>query len=166
MATKVFDDLATRFMSFSDALEQQFGDISIDFSLPSKTLSKGSKPASAGDAAGDAKFLAAAAEEREAARKRGEEILQQLAPGYFDGGFDALKHELCQLGPDAKQDDIDIVVDRLTAAMEVGGPVWVTMLVQGLCHAYSPLANQAEPAAAAAAGPALQALCCRHCVRL
>lgn len=114
---KVFDDLATRFMSFSDALESQFGELSIDFSLPSKTL-KGLKAGPSG-AAGDARALSAAAEEREAAKKRGEEILQQLPPGYFQSSFDALKHELCQLGPDAKQDDVDVVVDRLTAAMEV-----------------------------------------------
>jgi len=115
---KVFDDLATRFVSFSDVLEAQFGDLSIDFSLPSKTL-KDAKAAGTGNAAGDARALRAAAEEREAAKKRGEEILQQLPPGYFDSSFDALKHELCQMGADAKQDDIDVVVDRLTAAMEV-----------------------------------------------
>lgn len=117
---KVFDDLATKFVSFSDALEAQFGDLSIDFSLATgnnKALKGGSKWAA--DAAGDARALSAAAEEREAAKKRGEEILLQLSPGYFDSAFDALKHELCQMGPDARQDDIDVVVDRLTAAMEV-----------------------------------------------
>lgn len=119
MATKVFDDLATKFVSFSDALESQFGDLSIDFSLPI-SLPKGAKAAGrAGDKAGDARALSAAAEEREAAKKRGEEILQQLPPSYFESSFDALKHELCQMGPDAKQDDIDVVVDRLTSAMEV-----------------------------------------------
>jgi hypothetical protein len=116
---KVFDDLATRFMSFSDALESQFGDFSIDFSLPSKTLKSSKAGAGPSGAAGDARALSAAAEEREAAKKRGEEILQQLPPGYFQSSFDALKHELCQLGPDARQDDVDVVVDRLTAAMEV-----------------------------------------------
>lgn len=116
---KVFDDLATRFMSFSDALESQFGDLSIDFSLPSKSTLKGK---AVPQGAGDARALSAAAEERAAARKRGEEILQQLPPGYFESSFDALKHELCQLGPEAKQDEVDVVVDRLTAAMEVG--VW------------------------------------------
>jgi hypothetical protein len=122
---KVLDDLATRFMSFSDALESQFGDLTIDFSLPSKTL-KGSKAgAGAIDPAGDARALSAAAKEREAAKQRGEEILQQLPPGYFESSFDALKHELCQMGPDAQQDDIDVVVDRLTAAMEVSSRVYV-----------------------------------------
>lgn len=117
MATKVFDDLATKFVSFSDALESQFGNLSIDFSLPI-SLPKGGKAAGrAGDTAGDARALSAAAEEREAAKKRGEEILQQLPPGYFESLFD--EHELCQMGPDAKQDDIDMVVDRLTSAMEV-----------------------------------------------
>jgi hypothetical protein len=116
---KVLDDLATRFMSFSDALESQFGDLSIDFSLPSKTLKGSNAGAGTTDPAGDARALSAAAKEREAAKQRGEEILQQLPPGYFESSFDALKHELCQMGPDAQQDDIDVVVDRLTAAMEV-----------------------------------------------
>lgn len=132
---KVFDDLATKFMSFSDALEQQFGDLSIDFSLPSKTA-KGGQPG-APDPAGDARALSRAAEEREAAKKRGEEILQQLPPGYFDSSFDALKHELCQLGPDAKQDDIDVVVDRLTSAMEVSsyaGAVLTGIPSIGICR--------------------------------
>lgn len=115
---RVFDDLATRFVSVSDALEAHFADLSIEFSLPSRTLN-GTKAAGAGNAAGDARALSAAAEEREAAKRRGEEILQQLPPGYFDSSFDGLKHELCQMGADAKQDDIDVVVDRLTAAMEV-----------------------------------------------
>jgi hypothetical protein len=121
MATKVFDDLATKFVSqFGDALESQFGDLSIDFSLPIGLPKGGGKAAGrARDTEGDARALSAAKEEREAAKKRGEEILQQLPPGYFDSSFDALKHELCQMGPDAKQDDIDVVVDRLTAAMEV-----------------------------------------------
>jgi hypothetical protein len=116
---KVLDDLASKFMTFSDALETQFGDLTIDFSLPSKTF-KGAKAGSAAaDPAGDARALRAAAEEREAAKKRGEEILQQLPPGYFDSAFDALKRELCQMGSEARQDEIDVVVDRLTAAMEV-----------------------------------------------
>lgn len=116
---KVLDDLATKFMSFSDALETQFGDLTIDFSLPSKTLKGAKAGAASADPAGDARALRAAADEREAAKKRGEEILQQLPPGYFESSFDALKHELCQMGSEAKQDEIDVVVDRLTAAMEV-----------------------------------------------
>jgi hypothetical protein len=116
---KVLDDLTSKFMTFSDALETQFGDLTIDFSLPSTTF-KGAKagPAS-GDPAGDARALRAAAEEREAAKKRGEEILQQLPTGYFESSFDALKHELCQMGSEARQDEVDVVVDKLTAAMEV-----------------------------------------------
>lgn len=120
----VLDDIATRFMAFSDALEASFGDLSIDFSLPSKTA--GSSRAAAGKggaagmpAAGDAGALAAAAAERAAAKQRGEEILAQLPPGYFDTAFDPLEHELRCMAADARQGDIDNVVDRLTAAMEV-----------------------------------------------
>jgi hypothetical protein len=127
MASNVLDDIATRFVAFSDALEASFGDISIDFSLPSMTAAlpgskagrAGGRTATAAPRPGDAKALAAAAEERAAARKRGEEILAQLPLGYFDRAFDPLEHELRQMAPDASQDDVDGVADKLTAAMEV-----------------------------------------------
>lgn len=113
---KVFDDLASRFMSLSEALEVQFGDLSIDLTLPSKTL-KSSKATA--DASSNLRAQVLAAEERQTALQRGEAILQQLPLGYFDKAFDALEHELRQMDLDTRQEDIDAVVDRLTAAMEV-----------------------------------------------
>lgn len=62
------------------------------------------------------------AEERAAATKRADLVLEQLPPGYYIKGFDALEFELLQLDDDCKQDDVDAVVERLTMAVEVRAP--------------------------------------------
>lgn len=52
-------------------------------------------------------------------QKESEAVLQQLASGYFTPSFDPVEFELQQLDNDAKQEDVDTVVERLTAAVEV-----------------------------------------------
>lgn len=59
------------------------------------------------------------AEERAAASKRADFVLEQLPPGYFNRDFDALEFELLQLDAECKQDDVDVVVERLSTAVEV-----------------------------------------------
>lgn len=58
------------------------------------------------------------APEDEALRKRVDLILEQLPGSYYDAGADALHAELAQLPEDAKQGDVDAVVERLTGVLE------------------------------------------------
>jgi hypothetical protein len=80
-------------------------------------------PADAGRAsplAGPPGAAAGGEDQAAAAARRADLVLEQLDAGYFGGAaFDPLAHELGQLSEDSKQDDVDAVVDRLTAAVEV-----------------------------------------------
>jgi hypothetical protein len=116
--SNVLDDLTTRFKSFSDTLEQGLNSIS---DLPSMLSSrpKGSVLSGRqlhGGSGPDAPAPTKSRKERDA---RAELILQQLPPAYFDQGFDPLEHELRQMGDETKQEDVDSVVERLSAAVEV-----------------------------------------------
>ncbi|WIA16240.1 hypothetical protein OEZ85_012951 [Tetradesmus obliquus] len=118
--SNVLDDLTTRFKSFSDTLEQGLSSIS---DLPSMLSSrpKGSVLSGRqlhGGSAHDAPPATKSRKERDA---RAELILQQLPQAYFDQGFDPLEHELRQMGDETKQEDVDSVVERLSAAVEVVG---------------------------------------------
>jgi hypothetical protein len=107
MNSNVLDDLTTRLKSFSDA---------IDFSFANKVRSR---PESRQAQVEDAKISTKVHQEKEAAAKRAEQVLQQLYLGYFDKAFDPLAYELGQMTDESKQGDIDAVVERLTAAVEV-----------------------------------------------
>jgi hypothetical protein len=116
--SNVLDDLTTRLKSFSDTLEQGLSSIS---DLPSMLSSrpKGSVLSGRqlhGGSVPDAPAPTKSRKERDA---RAELILQQLPPAYFDQGFDPLEHELRQMGDETKQEDVDGVVERLSAAVEV-----------------------------------------------
>lgn len=118
----MMDDLATRIKSISDSIDKSLTSFSTDLGLGSKLKGLRSefggvsgRPAAGGGGTGAPRSEA----ERAAARQRGEAALAALPPGYCERGFDALRHELAALGDDAKQEDIDGVVERLVAAMEV-----------------------------------------------
>ena len=109
MTSNVLDDLTTRLKSFSDA---------IDFKV-AEAFKVRSRPESRQAQVEDVKITTKVHQEKEAAAKRAEQILQQLYSGYFDKAFDPLAYELGQMTDDSKQDDIDATVERLTAAVEV-----------------------------------------------
>lgn len=118
MAGNVLDDLTTRLKSFGDVLESGFTNTvsftnkivkpRTDFQRPSPSASP------------EPKISTRVHRDREAAAARAELILQQLYNGYYSQTFDPVEYELSQMQDDSKQDDIDAVVERLTAAVEVG----------------------------------------------
>jgi hypothetical protein len=57
--------------------------------------------------------------ESDEAVKRAEQLIAQIHPGYFEADFDAVKHETCQLQTEVDQEEIDTVVEKLAAAVEV-----------------------------------------------
>lgn len=127
MAGNVLDDLTTRLKSFGDVLESGFTNTvsftnkivkpRTDFQRPSPSASP------------EPKISTRVHRDREAAAARAELILQQLYNGYYSQTFDPVEYELSQMQDDSKQDDIDAVVERLTAAVEVG--CWT--VVAGVC---------------------------------
>ena len=55
------------------------------------------------------------------AEKRADAVLDKLFPGYFEEGFDPVKHELEQLTVESGPEEIDLIVDRMTTGVEVRG---------------------------------------------
>lgn len=121
------DEITRSLKSFSEAI-----DISSTFSSFTSKAAKSTKPLRPGTDGRQSPYCGAAQggdsgsigtsvldENREAALKRAELALQQLDQGYFSQAFDPLAHELSQLAEDSKQDDVDAVVERLTAAVDV-----------------------------------------------
>jgi hypothetical protein len=114
----MLDDLTLRFKSFGDTLDKSLTSIDLSFSKLQLPTLKGDvkQPTALNETSG---VLEASKLEKEAARARAELILQQLPQGYFDHAFDPLEYELRQMGEISDQTDIDNVVDKLTAAVEV-----------------------------------------------
>lgn len=126
------DEVTRSLKSFSAAIDGTFSTLASKATTGIATgLQKAvPRPARAPDAPGRAGAVSPAApapqvsqEEREAAQKRSDAALAALGQGYFSQGFDPLAHELSLLPEDAKQDDIDGVVERLTAAVDVSARV-------------------------------------------
>jgi hypothetical protein len=112
-----FSDLTSKFKSISE-LDVQFNvKEGLSFTSKVKATPHFKRPQQA-----DAKITTEVAEERAAAEQRADAVLEQLPQGYFRQEFDALEFELLQLSEDSKQDDVDVVVERLTAAVEVRPP--------------------------------------------
>ena len=59
------------------------------------------------------------------AEKRADVVLDKLYPGYFQEGFDPVKHELEQLTAEAGSEEIDAIVERLTTGVEVSALCWL-----------------------------------------
>ena len=139
-----FSDLTSKFKSISE-LDVQFNvKEGLSFTSKVKATPHFKRPQQA-----DAKITTEVAEERAAAEQRADAVLEQLPQGYFRQEFDALEFELLQLSEDSKQDDVDVVVERLTAAVEVRPPPPLSLPAASACWAPA-----AAPHAVGHPGPA------------
>jgi hypothetical protein len=124
------DEITRSLKSFSEAIDGTFSTLATKATTGIATGLKAAVPLPRPPAARQPLNGGAAAarpapqitdEEREAAQKRSDAALAALDQGYFSQSFDPLAHELAALAEDAKQDDVDAVVERLTAAVDVSG---------------------------------------------
>ena len=118
----VLDDLTSRFKVFGDALaegiDKSFTQLAEGIDKSFLNAKVDARPHRTASSATNARVSTNTAE-TEAARQRAELILQNLPGPYYAQAADPLEHELCQMGDEFRQEDIDGVVDRLTAAVEV-----------------------------------------------
>ncbi|KAI8472247.1 MAG: hypothetical protein J3K34DRAFT_519870 [Monoraphidium minutum] len=116
------DEITRSLKSFSEAIDGKFTELA---SKATTGLAAGLKPAprlpsrAAAPAAPPPPRPPPTDAEREAAEAKSDAALAGLDAGYFSQGFDPLAHELAALDGGAKQDDVDAVVERLTAAVDV-----------------------------------------------
>lgn len=120
--SNVLDDITTRFKSFSDTLaegfDKSFNTIAEGFDKSFLKTKGDTRPHSHAFTASRPRD-SQNTPENEAARQRAELILQNLPSSYYEQSADPLEFELRQMGDESKQEEIDGVVDRLTAAVEV-----------------------------------------------
>lgn len=114
----VLDDLTTRFKSFSDTLDKSLLIDGMPFFMGPQRP-KGSVASDRRLQGGSRLDASPPTKSRKEREEQAELILALLSPAYFDQAFDPLEHELRQMSDDTKQDEIDGVVEKLSAAMEV-----------------------------------------------
>eukprot|EP00879_Flechtneria_rotunda_P015646 GHRR01016368.1.p1 GENE.GHRR01016368.1~~GHRR01016368.1.p1 ORF type:complete len:341 (+),score=74.85 GHRR01016368.1:238-1260(+) len=136
----VLDDLTKGFKSFTATVDKSFTSIDT-FANKLWLKAEGIKQQASIE---DASAYSRACGDREAAKRRAELILQQLPPAYFDQSFDPLKHELLQMGDNTKQNDIDGMVERLSAAVEVVGVRLAKHVVKNQDKLVAGITNVAE----------------------